>query len=124
MISIGSVILSDHLILPGIKNIQKRASSTRYTMSPGGSRAYIQSYARPTGQTIALVDDGNYGLFTGTQIDDINIYKETGEKVSFVHHLGTWQVIVSEVAVEQSEGLANPTDTDTYFGTITMQITG
>ncbi len=124
MISIGNVVLSDHLLLPGIKNISTRATSTRYTMSPGGSRAVVQSFAMPTGQSITLVDDGNYGLFTGAQVDAINAYKASGAIVPLIHHQGSWQVIVTEVAVEQADGLADPMDTDTYFGTITMQITG
>lgn len=124
MISIGAVALSDHLLIPSLKNIQRRMSSTRYTMNPGGGRPYIQSMAMLGGQSIQLVDDGDYGLFSGSQIDAINVYKSTGESVVFVHHLGSWLVIVTDVEVEQADGLADPTNDDTYFGTITMQIIG
>ena len=124
MISIGAVILSDHLLLPGIKNLPRRIQSTRYTMSPSGSRAVIQSAAINNGQTITLVDDSDLGAFTGEQIDAINSYLASGEEVVFVHHVGTWQVIVTNVEVTQGIPYNDPEPTDTYYGTITMQITG
>ena len=121
MISIGSVILDDNLLLPGHKNIATRAGSTRTTL---GGRAVHQSVALPNGQELVLTDPGEYGLFTGDQVDAINAYKSSAEVVDFVHHLGSWRVIVDSVDVEQSDGLADPTGAHTYIGTITMIIMG
>jgi hypothetical protein len=124
MIAIGATQLSDNLLLPEIKNLPRRLTSTRYTMSPSGSRAVIQSAAINNGQLITLVDEGPLGVLTGDQIDAINAYRASGERVTFVHHTGTWQVIVLEVEVTQGIMYADPIGTDTYFGRITMQITG
>ncbi|MFT5728748.1 MAG: hypothetical protein ACI8PB_002904 [Desulforhopalus sp.] len=121
MISIGVVVLSDHLLLPGVKNLASRAGSTRMTL---GGRPVHQSIPIAAGQQLILTDPGEYGLFTGDQLDAINLYKATGETVGFIHHLGSWRVIVDEVSVEQSDGLADPTGSHTYIGTITMTIMG
>ena len=124
MNAIGAVQLSDNLRVPEIKNMPRRLTSTRYTMSPSGSRAVIQSAAINNGQLITLVSDGQLGDITGDQVDAINAYKASGEKVTFVHHTGTRQVIVLDVEVTQGIEYADPSGEDTYFGKITMQITG
>jgi len=121
MISIGDVELSSHLLLRGVKNMIRRVSSTRYTM---GGRAVIQSQSVNNGQTIVLVDEGQLGVLTVSQIDAINSYKASGERVTFTHHSGVWQVIVTEIDVTPGDEVANEDETATYFGTITMQITG
>lgn len=120
-VSIGAITLSDHLLVPELKNMARRVTSTRYTM---GGRAVIQSAAIANGQQITLVDEGPLGVLTGTQIDAINAYQASGEVVTFVHHTGTWRVIVLAVEVEQGIRYADPIGADTYFGRITMQITG
>jgi len=124
MNAIGAVQLSDNLRVPEIKNLPRRRSSTRYTMSPSGSRAVIQSAVILNGQLITMISDGPLGDITGDQVDAINAYKASGEKVTAVHHTGTWQVIVLNVEVTQGIMYADPIGSDTYFGKITMQITG
>lgn len=119
MISIGAVVLSDHLLLPGFKNLAARASSTRPTI---GGRVVDQSVALSGGQELELVDPGEFGLFTGDQLDAINGYKISREVVEFVHHLGTWNVVVHEVNVEQSDGLADPTGDHTWTGSVVMLV--
>lgn len=120
MIAIGGVVLSDHLLLPGIKNIPLRAASIRTTL---GGRVVHQSIAMSSGQELVLTDPGDgIGLFTGAQLDAINMYRGSASTVDFIHHLGAWRVIVEAVDVEQADGLADPTANDTYYGTITMRI--
>jgi len=119
-VSIGGIVLSDHLFLPGLKNLPSRAMSARTTL---GGRPVVQSIPLAAGQILELVDPGDgTGLFTGTQIDSINVFRASGNIVSFVHHLGTWKVIVEEVEVEQDDGYNDPINADTYIGTITMRI--
>lgn len=120
-ISIGAITLSDHLVLPGIKNLQKRAGSTRLTL---GGRAVHQSIPVSVGQQIFLSDDSGYGLFTTSQIDAINAYKDAATEVEFIHHVGSWTVIIESVEVEQSDGISDFTSTNTWVGTITMRIIG
>lgn len=121
-ISIGTVTLSEHLLLPGIKNIPLRAGSSRMTL---GGRYVEQSIALESGQEIELVDPGSYGVLTGAQIDAINAYRASGEIVVFVHPQGTWNVLVVGVEVQLSDEVADPDSGDiTYYGTITMRLTG
>lgn len=122
MTAVGAVTLSEHLTVPEIQNMVTRVSSTRYTMNPNAPRAVVQSYARPAGQEIRLVDDGDYGLFTGTQIDALNVYKASGETVVFSHHQGIWNVRVVSVLVTQAEGLADPGPENEYYGEVVLQI--
>jgi hypothetical protein len=122
MNSIGVVSLSDHLLLPGVKNLSSRASSTRMTF---GGRPVRQSIPITAGQQLVLTDPGVCGLFTGDQLDAINLYKASGEEVVFIHHLGSWRVIVDEVnCTLATDNLTNPDGNDTYTGTITMTIMG
>lgn len=118
-IQLGTIVLDDNLLVPGLKNLTSRAGSTRMTL---GGRPVHQSIPITAGQQLQLVDDGEYGLFTGTQLDSINAYRASGELVDFVHHLGSWKVLVETVNVEQADGLTNPTADHTYNGTITMRI--
>jgi hypothetical protein len=120
MISIGTVVLSDHLLLPGTKNMPLRAGSTRMTL---GGRPVHQSIALAAGQELSLQDPGDgVGLFSGAQIDAINLYRGSAEIVDFIHHIGSWRVIVKTVEVEQIDGYADPIASDMYYGTITMII--
>lgn len=121
MISIGTVVLSDHLLLPGVKNMSLRIGGPiRYTI---GGRPVPQSIAKKAGQELSLQDPGDgVGLFSGAQIDAINLYRGSAEIVDFIHHIGSWRVIVKTVEVEQIDGYADPIASDMYYGTITMII--
>lgn len=122
MISIGGIVLSDHLLMPGIKNQVTRAGSTRYTMGAAGGRAVYISVPILNGQVLELVDPSEMGAFTGTQVDAINEFRATADEVTFVHHLGSWQVVVVGVEVTQADGYANPSANDLYTGTISLMI--
>lgn len=117
--SIGVVSLDENLVVPDLKNIPLLSGGVRYTL---GGRPVMSAKPLVAGQEIRLVDDGKYGLFTGAEIDAINIYRAAATVVDFVHHTGTWKVVVTAVDVDQVDGYANPGPDSLYNGTITMII--
>ena len=120
-VSIGGITLSDDLRLRGIKNQSLALMSVRRTM---GGRVVIQTLRMEAGRPLVLeaFRDGNatYGYFTGSQIDQICALRDASTEVTLVHHLGTFQVIVTAVDVEDIKGVADPASTDEYSGTITL----
>ena len=118
-VSIGAIVLSDHLLLPGVKNLPSRAGSVRQTIS---GKIIDQTIPIGAGTQLVLTDPGDFGLFSGTQIDAVNNLRATREQVVFVHHVGSWTVVVDEVDVIQSDGFADPGVDDTYYGTITLLV--
>ena len=120
MISLGTRILSDHLLLDGVFTMPLTVSSTTITL---GGCVVHQSIEQTGGQKLELYDPGDgLGHFTGADLRAINEYRRTAEPVDFIHHIGSWRVIVIGVDVQQSIKYNDPIDADGYAGTVTLLI--
>jgi hypothetical protein len=120
-VSLGGITLSDDLRLTGTKNQPRIAGNVRITL---GGRAVAQGTPIASGRQLVLeaVRDGDaiLGYFTGTQVDQICTLRDNMTTAALVHHLGTFQVIVTAVDVDDLKGVADPAAAAEYFGTITM----
>jgi len=118
-VSIGLINLSEDLLLPGVKNLPSRAGSVRSTVT---GKILDQSIPIGAGNQLVLTSPGGLGLFTGEQIDKVNLLKSSREKVVFTHHIGSWTVVVDKVEVTPGIEYAAPEGGDNYYGTVTLII--
>jgi len=120
-VTLGGITLSDDLRINGLKNQPQVAGSEQMTL---GGRMVFTSCPVTGGRTITLESfrsgDSVYGYFTGTQIDQIAALRDLQTTIALVHHLGTFQVKIKAINVEDVAGVADPSSTSEYTGTITM----
>lgn len=119
-VSLGGVALDDSLVLVGFKNRPPVAVAVGRTIL---GRPVVQTSPVSGGALVLearLDGDRIYGRYTGSQIDQIRTLWAAAAAVTMVHHLGTWQVIIQAVDVQDVQDYADPGATDLYTGTITM----
>lgn len=114
-VRLGTVDLSDHLILDGLESAPGVAYTARRLL---GGRMHIT--VGPTlvrGRTLTLTAENH---FTLAQISAIKEQESAGLPVTLTHHRGLFTVLVIEVAVDQTVRYSDPDPDDWYSGTITM----
>jgi len=115
MTTLGTLTLSDHLILDGLESAPPVAMSVRRTL---GGRAIVQSVGLPdTGRELTL--SGDYH-FTLAEITNIRVLAQLNQPVELAHHRGIYQVLVTGIEAEAAFDYADPEDDDWYTATITM----
>lgn len=117
-VSIGSIQLSQDLILPKNKNEGLVRVSVGWTL---GGLPIVRTSQMAGGEALVLTDISQLGAYTGSQIDAIksNYYTPCIETI-FTHHLGSWNVYITGMDFTDYFQYANPGDEETYSGTITM----
>ncbi len=113
-VTLGGVVLSDHLVLEGLESGPIIAHSMHYTL--GGS-AVVQSDDNDdtVGRPLRLTGKNH---FTLQQIQDVRMLR--GQTVSLIHHRGTFDVIIIDTPVDPTINYADPIADDWYSGEITM----
>lgn len=117
-VSLGGVILSDHLVLEGLETGPLVAYSIKTTL--GGS-AIVQSDDMDADIGIKLRLQGE-NHFTLQQIQDVRALR--GQTVELIHPRGTYQVIVLKTPAEPAINYADPVADDWYGGEIIMITVG
>lgn len=113
MTMLGSLTLSDHLILD-IKGAGVGYSQTRLI----GGASVVQADGAQGGRTLTLTGEHH---FTLDQVTALQAMQSAGLTVTLVHHRGTFTVLITDTtALEPSIPYANPQTSDWYSGTITM----
>ncbi len=121
-VKIGNIVLDDNLQLYGIEtgrdiDVQQigvmDGSSVFQTMSFGGGR--------PLALTASQDGDTSVGVFLRSQLMAIKDLAKAGQAVSFIHHLGTFSVLIlSTEDVTPVIVYADPGDDDRFVGSIQM----
>jgi len=114
MTTLGSVQLSDHLVLDGIENAPGIAWSQRRTVT---GEPVVQVTPVSGGRKLTLSAENHLTL---AQVQAIKEIEAAGQPVTMVHHRGSFQVLVVGVDVAPSIVHADPGPEDWYSGTITM----
>lgn len=114
-VMLGSIVLSDHLILDGLESAPGVAYSARRTL--GGRLAVQIGPTLVKGRTLTLVAENH---LTMAQISAIKDIEAKGLSVDLSHHRGSFRVVVTAVDVEPTVAYADPDLNDWYSGTITM----
>ena len=114
MTMLGTVELSDHLVLSGLETAPDIAVSQRRTIS---GESVIQTAPVAGGRKLTLSGENS---FTLAQIEAVKALAAMGQPVSLVHHRGTFTVLVAGTDVEPVEDHADPGPDDWYSGDITM----
>jgi hypothetical protein len=120
-VSLGGIVLSDSLTLPGIHSRRKIATDVRQTL---GGLGVVQHAPIQSGEAITLSAEGGggrvRGYFTTAQVESIEALEALGEPVTLVHHLGSWQVVIIGKDLAGIDNFLDPDGDDLYVGTITM----
>lgn len=114
MTTLGSVQLSDNLVLDGIESAPGIAWSQRRTIM---GASVVQVTPVSGGRRLTLVSGGH---LTISQAEAVRTVMEAGQPVTLVHHRGTFSVLVVSIEVEPDTRYADPAPGDTCSGTITM----
>ena len=115
MIALGSLVLSDHLVLGGLESDPPIAFSARRTM---GGRAVVQSIPLSTaGRELTLAGDKH---FTLEQILDVQSLARLNRPVELSHYRGTYRVLITRVDPEPLEQSAEPGSDAVYSAVIYM----
>jgi len=116
-VTLGGVILSDHLALLGIENSPGVAWSAQRTL--GGAQKIEAGPTLTGGRQLALQSDNHLTL---TQIESIKELEALGQSVSLVHHRGTFTVFITGIEVEPDTIIADPDDAEMlwYSGQINL----
>lgn len=114
MTQLGSVTLSDDLVLSGLETAPDIAVNQRRTLA---GESVIQTAPITGGRTLTLAGENH---FTLQQIQDVKALAAAGQSVTLTHHRGTFSVLITGTPVEQAIDYADPTAAEWYSGKITM----
>jgi len=112
MTTLGSVTLSDHLILSGLETAPDIVVNQRRTV---GGESVVQTAPVSGGRSLTLAGENHYTL---QQIQDVKALAAIGSPVTLVHDRGTFTVLISDLDVEPTIKFANPAAADWYSGEI------
>lgn len=113
-VTLGTVTLSDHLILAGIENAPPVAISQKRTL---GGRSVVTSAPTTGGRVLTLSGEHHY---TQAQLDAVRVLAALGQPVTLTHHRGIFTVLITGISVEPSLPHSNPDATEWYSGDITL----
>jgi len=121
-ISLGGIVLDDHLLLDGLEISKDVAISTVVTL---GGLAVSQTMPLTGGRLLSLVAlrEGNSlkGKFLRHQLMAIKALATLGQEETLVHHMGTFSVlIVSTAEITPVKKYRNPQDDDWLHGPIQL----
>ncbi len=114
MTTLGTVILSDDLVLDGLENAPVAASSQRRTL---GGESVVQVAPVTGGRNLALVGENH---FTLDQLQQIRSLARTGQQVTLTHHRGTFNVLIVGIEAAPAVDVSDPDSGAWYSGTINM----
>jgi len=117
-VSLGSVVLSDHLILQGIEAAPAVAYSSRRTL--GGRMVLQLGPTLPAGRELALQSEGH---LTYANVAAIKALQAIGQPVALVHPRASLTVLITGVEVEADQDYVNPAAAGAdpwYSGTINL----
>ena len=116
-IPLGSIELSDHVVLDGIEVAPERADS--FSRSLFGVATRIRGPQFDGGRTLYLVSNNH---ITYAQMLDIKELQKSGDAVALIHPRGTFTVVVTAVDLTPDTELVDPfNDPDLWYtGTVTI----
>lgn len=118
-ITLGTLTLSDHLVLLGLESAPGVAYSLRRTL---GGRAVLQvGPALSGGRTLQLQSEGH---LTHAAVAAIKAIEAAGQVVTLSHPRGTFSVLVVAVELDPDQLYVDPSAVGAdlwYSGTITLQ---
>lgn len=113
-VTLGGVALSDHLVLEGLENGARIATSTRRTLG-GGS--VTQMIGLTGGRTLTLQAENHISL---AEIEQVKGLEAAAQAVTLVHPRGTFSVVITGTDFATDHPLADTPSDELYSGTITM----
>lgn len=116
MTMLGTLTLSDDLVLAGLDNAPVVAFSQRRTTS---GRSVIRTDPVVGGRTLSLQSERHLTL---ADVTAIRALAAQNEPVTLVHHRGTFtvKVVGTPVEMDDVELYSNPPDDTWYSGEITL----
>lgn len=116
-IPLGTINLSDHLVLDGLEAAQERADV--FTRSLFGVTTRLKGPQFDGGKELRLVSENH---ITYAQVQEIKALQRSGESVVLVHPRGTFTVVVTAVDLTPDSELADPhNDPDLWYsGTVIL----
>ena len=114
MTTLGSVTLSDDLILEGLETAPPIAHSQRRTLT---GESVVQAAPVSGGRKLALAGDNH---FTLADIEAVQALAGAGQPVTLTHHRGTFTVLIVSIEVEPAFNHADPQPGDWYSGRINL----
>jgi len=112
---LGSLTLSDHLVLNGLESAAPIAWTARRTL---GGRQVVQSMPLSGGRLLTLIGENHFSL---SDISDIQALAALNQPVTLTHDRGTFTVLIAAVDPEPAVLLADPESTAWYSASISLQ---
>ena len=112
MTVLGSLTLSDDLLLLGLDSAPPVASSQRRTLS---GRSLVQVAPLTGGRSLSLQSENHLSL---SEVEAIQAIAATGQPVNLVHHRATIEVLIVGVEMTPAFDHANPESDAWYYGEI------
>ena len=114
MTTLGSIALSDNLVLQGLDSAPDIVVNQRRTLT---GESVVQTGPVSGGRTLSLQGDNH---FTLADIQAVKIMAKLGLPVTLTHHRGTFTVLITGTPVDPATQIANPDPDAWYSGEITM----
>lgn len=111
---LGTLILSDDLILDGIENSPGISFSQRRTLT---GESIVQSNVLTGGRKLKLISKSD---LTFKNVQDIKSIENTGQPVILKHERGTFNVLITSLDVSPDIERPEPEDADWFSGTINL----
>ena len=122
-VQIGSTVLDNRLLLQGLFDSPRVATSSKTTIS---GRRIITSFPLSS-RDFRLTTEGpngvKYGLFTRTQLTELAAIRDAGQAVSFVHGSDTFSVIIPSDGIQVTSITETSTrdGADWFAGTVLLK---
>lgn len=113
-VTLGSITLSDHLVLTGLENAPAIAPRQLRTLA---GYAVIQQGFNIGGRILALVSENHLDL------DDVTAIRTLfalGQPVTLTHHRGTFVVLITGINVEPVTNYSDPDGAVWHSGEINL----
>lgn len=114
MTTLGTLQLSDNLVLDGLENSPAISMSQRRTLT---GDLVIQTAPISGGRKLALLSDNHLTL---AQVEQIKAMEAAGQPVTLTHHRGTFSVLIVSIEVGPAFDHADPQPGDWYSGRINL----
>ncbi len=121
-ITLGGIVLDDHLLLDGLETSPDISVSTVVTLG-GISDTAVMPLSGGRHLSLVALREGNSlkGKILRHQLMAIKELSAQGQAVTLVHHMGTFQLlIVSTSEMVPVRKYRNPQDNDPYTGPIQL----